>query len=319
MRTLLVVAVLAVPFAAPGAPPTPIVEQRAAVQSEDATSRRAALWKSIRDSAYAPKTLPQFPPVFSMGALLDPVFLRTTMTHESDVMPAGRQKLIHTYGTVAQIRLVVDTDHPYTGLLKSGAIGLARASLALKTPGWSFTPGLAVKLFVDGAASQNFFVMDSLDGQGSDFNYFSKRFATVVQPPENPTLKLVAGAFDEAVASINMNGSSMALPLEHLSTIDAKGKLVKAPRFPARLVFVPVFKGFASDDVTDFRDQFTRIAPSTRLYDVFASETLAGDKDLVRIGHVITESAFVASQFGDEQLFFKHFMPSDHKDRANGQ
>jgi hypothetical protein len=109
----------------------------------------------------------------------------------------------------------------------------------------------------------------------------------------------------------------LVLPLDHLAAIDADGSVVKNPRAPARLVFVPAFSGFRPDENVDFREQFSRIAPMTRLYDVFASDSLTDDTELVRIGHVITESPFVASRFGDEQLFFQHFMPTDEAEQKN--
>jgi hypothetical protein len=38
------------------------------------------------------------------------------MEYDSDVFPAGREKLIHSVGNTAAVEFVAEADSPYTGL-----------------------------------------------------------------------------------------------------------------------------------------------------------------------------------------------------------
>jgi len=71
-------------------------------------------------------------------------------------------KPIHGEGISAPIEFVPVSNF-YTGIFKTGGVGILRLSRA--TASDPFTPGLALKLLVDGDSSVNFHAMYSLDGQ----------------------------------------------------------------------------------------------------------------------------------------------------------
>lgn len=80
-----------------------------------------------------------------------------------------RQKIIHSVGTVAKVKLtdIVDGSHPFTGAFKSGTdYGLARISFAGKPdPKIKYTtPGMALKFFRDGIQSASLVAMFSVEG-----------------------------------------------------------------------------------------------------------------------------------------------------------
>ena len=172
--------------------------------SEKAEAKRARIWSNILDTEY---DLTQLPSegfgAFDLAKLVIGSFLRVSFTHTSDEMPLGRKKLIHTYGSVAQIHLDTDSRNPFTGLFSTGATGLIRFSLAAQMG--AFTPGFALKLFVDGQPSANFHALNSLEGQGKDRNFFAHCFSTHLEEPKNPVL--IAGGLAFAHAIKNLAGA----------------------------------------------------------------------------------------------------------------
>src|SRR5262249_41735049 len=101
-------------------------------------------------------------------------YLRQTFLVAADELPVGRTKIIHTYGTAACIELVPRRGHPFTGVFRSGARGIARLSLAF--PGDDFCPGIGLKLLIDGKPSVNVVPLPSLLGQGRDQNVFARAY-----------------------------------------------------------------------------------------------------------------------------------------------
>ena len=46
--------------------------------------------------------------------------MKTTMEFDSDMLPDGRNKLIHSIGNVASVKFVAESNSTYTGLFKGG-------------------------------------------------------------------------------------------------------------------------------------------------------------------------------------------------------
>ncbi len=67
------------------------------------------LWPSIQGSAYPAGTaLPKKEPgAAEQVGLVWPPHLKPTFMHSSDIMPARRSKLIHTFGSVAKVSLQI--------------------------------------------------------------------------------------------------------------------------------------------------------------------------------------------------------------------
>lgn len=246
------------------------------------------------------KELPTAYPLASSWKLLIPDYVATTLDHSSDEMPQGRMKLIHTYGSVAPVKLVITQENRYTGIFKSGAQGLLRASLAHPLP--SYTPGFALKFLIDGKKSVNVFAMDSLEGQGSDRNFFAKPFRTKIDLPSSAHLKMLMIFFDKALQRYNPQGSSVHLPLDHMASVNVDGSAVQKPVYPDSLIFVPAIKGFASSSKEDLRSQLERLWSNRALYYVFAEDK----KGRTLIGKLVQTGDFISSEFGDKNLFFEH-------------
>lgn len=275
-------------------------------EDQSAAAKAAMVWSAIQESEYA--SLPKWTGLEALSLVLralDPLrrftqraHMNVTMDRQKDVLPVGRGKPIHTYGSVAPVRLVVDPSSPYTGLLGSGAEhGFVRLSLAKKPGDDGCVPGMAVKLMVDGQPSVNFVAMYSLDGQPSN-DFFANDFSNTVPKPEGAVLKLLERLF--TVATRDATKVSVA----HLAGVDARGQAVAQPNAPERLVLRPgrELPQFSSQ-LHDVRDDFAKIEPGSTLYEVFAVRSDGGE---TRIGALQTTDRFVASRFGDESLFFNH-------------
>ncbi|MCB0411812.1 MAG: hypothetical protein KDD22_04760, partial [Bdellovibrionales bacterium] len=110
--------------------------------------------------------------------------LDRSFTHTSDELPKGRTKLLHPYGTVATVELVSNKNHPYQGVF-AGALGVARLSLAGDPTRLGFTPGMALKFYRDQGPSVNIMVMQQLDGQKDNQNFFENTFTNALPEPQS--------------------------------------------------------------------------------------------------------------------------------------
>lgn len=233
----------------------------------------------------------------ALGSFFD---LNTSFDRVSDEMPPGRKKFIHPYGSVALVEFRGNPNSPYTGLFREKATpGLVRVSLAGPPMAIGYTPGMAVKLFVDGGPSVNTHVMNSLDGQGSNRNFFEYPFSNIIQEPEGLILKILAGWFGLFV------DDPFRVSLDHFAATDRRGRSVDVPVAPYQIFLVPGENvGFDPNTSIDMRDEFAEIEPGTVLYEVYARDEF--DNRAMFIGELVTTSRFVASEWGDKGLFFQH-------------
>jgi hypothetical protein len=270
-----------------------------------ASQKQQLLFEETLATEY--KDLPQWTgrePLAMFALSLNPIrsmvrkFFNVTLDHSSDVMPEGRKKGIHTYGSTAAIEFVADGESPFTGLYQGKTPGLIRLSLATKPSESAIVPGAAVKFFVDGKPSINIVAMNSLEGQASH-NFFTQNFSTFIAPPRGGALKVLAAAFRTATKDPTKVDSSA------LAATSQDGSLVRQAVAPEQLVLVPNREQLVFDATPhEVREDFATLAPGTRLYEVFG--IAAGSTAPVYIGHIDSSSRFVASQFGDERLFFRH-------------
>ena len=86
-------------------------------------------------------------------------------------------------------------------------------------------------------------------------------------------------------------------------------------KVPYKIIFAPTDnarKQYEPHKEKDFRDALAQIADGTVLYTVLATDrSSAPDSGAVEIGKVKMASKFIASEFGDRQLFFKHMKDRD--------
>ena len=239
-------------------------------QQIDAKSKQEILWNNSTSTLYS--VLPTGNPgVIESLSLLSSKFLLPSFTHVSDEIPRGRKKLLHTYGSVAKVRWVPVGNHSYTGLFDSGAVGIARLSLARQ--GGNFIPGMGLKLLIDGRPSANLHVMNRLDGQGENKNFFEHTFTNDLPKP-NFALELLAVAFDEAVNYLRPGSSPFHLPVGHLAKRDREGMLQRNIQFPAVLEFRPTLTvQMSPSSNADTRVKFYRLKAEVVMYTNWAKKT----------------------------------------------
>jgi hypothetical protein len=256
------------------------------------------------------------PPVTSLVKLFNKKALALAFTNTSDERDAAMQgtvKPIHAEGVSAAVQYA-PTDFAklnYTGIYASGGMGILRLSLATAKESSSFTPGLALKIFVDERPSVNFHAMYSLDGQGLDTNFFSHKFATTVDKPRGCILKAIAYSFHRSLAEISPDAGNRpvnerTLPLLEGAKITAQGMAVVEAIAPATLFFVPkVASSYIANTTTpdegagDFRnDIMNHVKSPQTIYEI-------QDENKNVLGDVILISDFMASSHGDN-MAFKH-------------
>ncbi|KTC91112.1 hypothetical protein OQJ18_14340 [Fluoribacter dumoffii] len=224
--------------------------------------------------------------------------LNPTFDTASDEMPEGRVKIIHANGSVGKIALVPAPDHPFTGIYQTGAVGLARLSLATPPSDDNYIPGLAIKFLISNHPSLNLQVMNLLEGQKGNWNYFAKDFSNQIPHPTSWTLKAIEKIFEWTRDPANN------LPLWHLASWTGEGKFNGIPIFPERIYFRPtsLVKDLIPENAReDFRVSFSGV-PMGAIYEVYGE--YQGTE--YHVGTLMLESPLLASNYGDKKLFFQH-------------
>lgn len=272
-----------------------------------AAQKQQIVWSKISAQAYA--KLPEmvfFPPdrwlahakrgvAFASAA----ASLGKSFDHASDEMPEGRVKVIHAYGSSVRIAFIPKTEHPFTGLFKSGAIGVARLSLA--TPmvdTGTFVPGMAIKLFVDGQPSKNMHIMQRLEGQGDNRDFFKHTFTNKLPQPETKTTQYGAKYFARFVED------PIFLTVNHVAAYQADGTKEAVVKAPYQLFLRPAGVHLP-ESAADFREELTKIPEGSALYEVYGTYS-ANTTTPIHIGTIVTTSQFIASEYSDKTLYFQH-------------
>ncbi len=224
--------------------------------------------------------------------------LAPSFDHQSDEMPEGRKKILHINGSVARVVFIPASGHPFTGIYHTGAIGIARLSLGTTPTDTSFVPGMAIKLLIAAKESVNLHVMNSLEGQKGDWNFFSRAFYNKISHPTDWLLSAI-----EKIFAWTKNPAN-ELSVAHLSKVTRDGKSVNHPLSPEKILFEP------SEAIKDIIEPASRIdfrlslmdIPVGTIYEVYGE--LKGVK--YHIGSLKLESKLLASEYGDNQLFFQH-------------
>ena len=265
-----------------------------------AREKQETLWGFISKFPYEQLPSMRITTLQLMRRLMDRAFLQQAFDLDDDVRPP-RTKAFHAFGTVAQMRFVADGTHPFTGLFATGGVGFVRASLAVGMPNYS--PAVALKFLLDGPhASENLLLHQSLDTQASR-DFFERA-------PTNHTL--TPSTFPNTLMTplLRFWLSRISSPIEiqlldHLAAVTNNGTVVERPVAPG-LVYL-----YAADEVhndpastEDFRALLADIPSGSLLYRMYGKATRSARQ--VYMGSITTESAFVASEFGDRILAFRH-------------
>lgn len=237
-----------------------------------------------------------------------------TMNWEGDVLPEGRDKLIHSDGVVAECEVNFNADSGYSGLLSSqNKHAFIRMSAASKfdtskdTPEGAydnFTPGFGLKVLVDGKRSENLVAMYDTVKQSS-WDFFEHNFSNMFNIDKDTPLKkaLVARAFTKVTDYVSSVG------IREWAQVNPDGSKVndKDVKFPFQLFFVPTkeVKGLFKRYYTiDYKNLLAAISNGTIIYDIFATDKPGCQPAF--IGNIKLKTHFVTSEFADRKLFFRH-------------
>jgi len=230
------------------------------------------------------------------------VSMITVFDNRRDVNPESRVKVIHGQGAVLQFDLHVNSNSPYTGILKPGtAGGLMRLGPALPVSTDGAFPGVAVKFLRTGVHSANSNLLRETGDSDGVKQFFEVGVSNHVAPPS--ALGLL-NKFNQASGCQSMTG------LSDLCSYSQDGSLVKAPKFPYEWRFDAVnprqfpFDYSAKDLDAELLRALTSIPKGTRLFNVVAKETPTAPWRT--IGKAVTRSKSTTSHFGDTQLSFRH-------------
>ncbi|SMF57111.1 hypothetical protein [Pseudobacteriovorax antillogorgiicola] len=235
--------------------------------------------------------------------------LSKKMERPMDEAEASYDKPIHKHGVVAKVAFVATQDSPYTGLFEGASQGLLRVSVTGDPASMTFAPGIALKFFRDGMVSQNVSALYKLSGQGENHNFFANELSNVI-PLEFDIASIFSSLVFKRVAKYPTQ-----ISVDGFADYDEHGDQVFEPRQPRQLYFSPVEEMRFDETAHDFRQDFMDIPSGTTLYRVYASEEKGLDtseidwerrKKALFIGTIETRSRFIASEYGDRRLFFKH-------------
>ncbi|MGE3608144.1 MAG: hypothetical protein AB7I27_01055 [Bacteriovoracaceae bacterium] len=271
-------------------------------QKFSAAKKQSLLLANVEKTKYA--TLPPIP-AGGWGSILAKLksfmTLGETFNEVSDEMPAsrGKNKLIHSSGSVAGVIYIPSEQYPtFTGIFSSGGLGVVRLSLAGSPESLgSFTPGMGVKILVDGKPSVNVTVMYSLNGQGENTNFFANVFSNRIPKPTGFALNALFQWFKLFAKN------PLVLGVDHFAKVKSNGEVVDQPVVPYQLLFQPVLK-LNEKSTRDFREDLKVVRGGTLIYILYATRN---DRDKpFEIGRFYTTSDMIPSEYGDHQLFFQH-------------
>ncbi len=276
-------------------------------QSWTAEEKQRFLWQQrLLPSQY--DRLPALKKIDVFGLFL--TVLNAKMDRLSDEAPQHWKKAIHAHASVAKVRFVPAVETLFTGLFKGADYGLLRLSVTGDPTKRGFAPGLAAKFFIDGQPSANFSALVSLDGQGKNYNFFANEFSNIVPVVNRLGPKLINLIFRRT------SRYPTKLDLQNLGVVRQDGQAEKAPHYPLRIFLVPhKAVQFAEAPPHDFRTDLATIAPGTALFSVYGVDPANGNDGVDQpdyrqnaqlIGSIETTSEFVASDYGDRRLFFRH-------------
>ena len=273
-------------------------------QELQATAKRALILKlaSEGSSNYVPSSQFSLHPRLVVGKLLAGFNFKTSFTHDEDVMPYGRQRVIHGVdGRLAAVRYKGNPNSSFSGLYKAEVPGVVRFSLAGPADKLGFTPGLALKLFVDGQPSANIIAMYSVNGQGQDPNIGTHTFSNIVGEPKGWFLKLAGERFNMTVTDPKILSAAPAARFNSDGSVVSKSDL----KVPYQLFFestsalqrpIVAKNGKGAD--------LSQLHAGTTLYKIYANTTPGGPREW--LGDLVLEGDFLSSQFIDEGIFFRH-------------
>jgi hypothetical protein len=282
-----------------------------------AREKRDWIWEEgIKRTEY--KSLPPFQNIKIAKLIFGN--LQKKMEHQLDFVPHKWAKAIHRRAVVAKVFFKPVSLTPYTGIFAEDSIGLLRASLTYKPNKRGVAPGIALKFFIDHQQSRDASFLTGLESHGQNYNFFAKPFSNMVPKSQDFGARFVSWLFKRVSKKSNF------ISVKHFSEIRPGGELVPASMIKSLAqIFLQTCASnndlkFTELPKRDIRIDLMQLKSGECILDVFAREDerqedyenftqAKSDKYFQQaklIGKIILESSFVASQFGDDQLFFRH-------------
>jgi len=296
----------------------------------NAPQKLGTLWSKIEASEY--EELPQdWIRPQDIGRLTDGLDVNFVFDRFSDERPGDVKRFFHEYGSVAQVEWVGPTRTPsaFTGLFQGSDYGLLRVShcAPLFTLGVRPPYSFALKMMRSGMYSANVATCEPPRGNSGkadpdDYNVFRRTLTTSTR----------LGTNNQALFGAAQNVTGFLSPVEPgLYTQD--GEKVDSVVAPPLIIFEPNQE--LADSLPgnkDFRVDLDLIPEGSTLYTGYATvdddgkpemcmcydtvegklpcwtlaQAQAANCTVVNLGSIKTRSRFVASQYGDEKLLFKH-------------
>jgi hypothetical protein len=273
-------------------------------QSRTAKEKQALVWNLVASSEYRGR-LPSGGAGYMLQGIKSFFSLNKTFDRQNDELPQGRHKIFHPFGSVATAEVTYSyppSAPQYTGMFASTGTPIATIIRLAPAGGKSFTPGIAVKYFVDGQPSVNTQAIESVDGQGDDLDWWHATPTNVTPPPRGFAFML-----GQSLLTV-VKRDPGHLQLDHLGAVSPDGTRPTSPHTPYQIEYRPhadVGERFGNAAREDFRVVLRRIPAGTVIYDIHARPYEGAP--MTKIGELKTTSPLVASANGDYQLFFQHF------------
>ena len=174
---------------------------------------------------------------------------------------------------------------------------------------------MALKVLRDKMPSANVSALYSIDGQKQNYNFFAHPLSNIAPKTEHVLPKLMHVLFKKVTSYPE------ELLVDDFSRFDVHGEKVENSKAPRQIFFVPNPDLKFSTSPHDVRKDFLSIPAGTLLYTIYAlndkyrnfNYDKYTDDDIVKfvadstpIAEINTTSEFIASEFGDVGIFFKH-------------
>lgn len=279
-----------------------------------ACEKQDILWNKALATTY--QELPEYRPVgIAQLVAMGRQELTIKGNLHSDFAPEGWKKYLHRRGALAKVKIVAKNNN-YSGIFQGADCALLRLSLTYKTTkSRPVAPGLALKVLRDKTSSANISALVSLEGQVHDFNFFKYPMSNIVPIGEGLGHKIIHRIF-RSVSPYpeELLASDMAL-------IDSHGEKAANLVAPRQIFFVPVSGLNFSSDEHDVRKDFLTIPEGTTIYQIhlvsdkytnfnylnYTAENVSSFlKESTHVADIVTTSEFLASEFGDDGIFFRH-------------
>lgn len=240
--------------------------------------------------------------------------VHTTFDNYLPEMPEGREKFIHTVGSVCRVDFEVASSSKYTGLLSPGTQkGFVRLGSAAAPTEDGLQAGWGFKFPRSGVPSGDFVAMHSTSA-GQSFNFFANNISNHIAPASGP-LVVLAKKFEQATICSTQVG------LSDFAKYSQSGSKSSSPKFPYKLFFSPtrdVQTRTTRKTADQLNEEFASWSVGITMFDVYACDTPTTFENETPgslekhcggrsyLGKVNLAGKCSASDYGDQKFHIRH-------------